>query len=259
MTPERVAAACADWIWVPDAARTVETDELLLVRFPDWFSRPLAVLRFEPRPPIDQAVADLVERARAFEVDELLWWVKLGAPAGIEERLLALGAVLDETLDVLALDLTQPPADLDVPAGLEVRWNTEAEAERDAQLVQTTVFGDDMPPEDEIDSAAARSAVDVPAGRGGALVAYLAGRSVGAAGLGVGGDVARLWGGSVVEDARRQGVYRALLAARLDYAREHALTVGLVKGRVQTSGPILRRAGFRGYGQERSYILPLRA
>ena len=50
-----------------------------------------------------------------------------------------------------------------------------------------------------------------------------------------------------------------MLAARLDYAAAHDMTMALVKGRVQTSGPILRRAGFGVYGQERSYRLTLAA
>jgi hypothetical protein len=33
--------------------------------------------------------------------------------------------------------------------------------------------------------------------------------------------------------------------------------MALVKGRVATSGPILRRAGFQAYGEERSYRLPV--
>jgi hypothetical protein len=33
--------------------------------------------------------------------------------------------------------------------------------------------------------------------------------------------------------------------------------MALVKGRVETSGPILRRAGFVAHGQERSYRVPL--
>ena len=53
--------------------------------------------------------------------------------------------------------------------------------------------------------------------------------------------VARLWGGAVLEAARGQGVYRALLGARLTYGAAHGATMGLVKGRVNTSGPILRR------------------
>jgi hypothetical protein len=38
-------------------------------------------------------------------------------------------------------------------------------------------------------------------------------------------------------------------------AREHGATLALVKGRVETSGPILRRAGFTAYGEERSYCV----
>jgi GNAT superfamily N-acetyltransferase len=71
------------------------------------------------------------------------------------------------------------------------------------------------------------------------------------------GGVARLWGGAVVENARGQGVYRALLAFRLDYGVAHGATMALVKARVETSGPILRRAGFVAYGQEVTYGVPL--
>jgi hypothetical protein len=42
--------------------------------------------------------------------------------------------------------------------------------------------------------------------------------------------------------------------ARLAIARSHGARLALVKGRVETSGPILRRAGFTAYGQERSYL-----
>jgi GNAT superfamily N-acetyltransferase len=67
--------------------------------------------------------------------------------------------------------------------------------------------------------------------------------------------VARLWGGGVIPEARGRGVYRTMVAARLKYAVENGATMALVKGRVETSGPILRRLGFDVYGQERSYIV----
>lgn len=259
MTPEDVAAACAAWTWVPESATTVETTELLLVRYPVWFTRPLELLRLEPRRPLDAVVAEVMERARTFDdVDELLWWVRLGSPAGLETAVVALGGVVEETLDVLALDLSEPAVDLDVEAEVELRWNTDVATERDSQLVQSIVFEDEMPPDEELESAARTAAETVLAGQGGCLVAYLDGRPVGAAGLAVGEHVARLWGGSVLEEVRGRGIYRALLSARLTYAREHGLTMGLVKGRVQTSGPILRRAGFSVFGQERSYVVPLR-
>jgi hypothetical protein len=40
-------------------------------------------------------------------------------------------------------------------------------------------------------------------------------------------------------------------------AREHGATLALVKGRVLTSAPILLRAGFADYGEERCYWLPI--
>ncbi len=50
---------------------------------------------------------------------------------------------------------------------------------------------------------------------------------------------------------------RAVLAERLRLARDHGATLALVKGRVLTSGPILLRAGFADYGEERCYWLPV--
>jgi GNAT superfamily N-acetyltransferase len=104
---------------------------------------------------------------------------------------------------------------------------------------------------------ATENAGNVPAGKGGAITAYLGGAPVGAGGLEVVDGVARLWGGGVIESARGQGVYRALLAARLEYAVAQGATMALVKARTDTSAPILLRAGFAAYGQESVYRVPL--
>ena len=69
--------------------------------------------------------------------------------------------------------------------------------------------------------------------------------------------VARLWGGSVVPALRGLGVYRAVLDARLAYAVTNGAVMALVKGKVDTSGPILRRVGFAAFGQEPHYTVPL--
>ena len=54
-----------------------------------------------------------------------------------------------------------------------------------------------------------------------------------------------------------RGSYRAVLAERLRLARDHGATLALVKGRVLISGPILLRAGFADYGEERCFWLPV--
>lgn len=86
-------------------------------------------------------------------------------------------------------------------------------------------------------------------------VAYLADVPVGAGGTSVDDGFARLRGGASVERARGRGVYRAVLGARMAWAREHGADAALVKGRVDTSAPILRRAGFTAYGEERRYLV----
>ena len=89
------------------------------------------------------------------------------------------------------------------------------------------------------------------------VVAYSGGEPVGSGGIAMADGVARLWGGAVRQEARRQGVYRAILAARLRYGAAHGATMALVKGRIETSAPILRQAGFAAYGQEIMYRVPL--
>jgi GNAT superfamily N-acetyltransferase len=70
------------------------------------------------------------------------------------------------------------------------------------------------------------------------------------------GEVAQLWGAVTLREHRRRGCYRAVLAERLRLARAHGATLALVKGRPETSGPILRRAGFTDCDTERCFWLP---
>jgi GNAT superfamily N-acetyltransferase len=237
----------------------VETDDYLLVRFPDYFDHQLELVRFHPAGPdadIADAVAEVLDRARQFGLPELWWMVKLDSPPGVPELLE--NSTLAETLDVLALDLSAGVPPLDGPAReVDVRWATDLPTVTDASRVGADVFGGSMPPQDRIAENARRDAVAVPAGEGGMVVAYADGIPVGTGGVSMIDGVARLWGGAVLESARGQGVYRALLAARLAYGVKHGASMALVKGRVQTSGPILRRAGFAVYGQEQIYRVPL--
>lgn len=230
MTPERVAAASDAWVYVPENATVVETDGYLLVRLPDWFEHPSALLRW--RPTLE--------------------------PAAVLDGLLAAGGGLrDEVLEVLALDLEPGPPDLSPPDGLALRWTTEPDVVRDAEEVSVRVFGGAVPPDDELAVMLERDRATIARGEGGIVVAYEGGRPLGFGGVSVVDGVARLWGGAVLDEARRRGVYRAVLAERIRYALAHGATMALVKSRVSTAGPILRRAGFAPYGQEWSYVVPL--
>lgn len=258
MSASSVAAASAAWVWIPDSSTVVRTDEYTIVRRPDYFPNPLYVTAFRPAGPIAEAVDAVLERAREFGLPELQWQLLLDSPAGLAEELSSHGGTVRLTLDVLARDLRGGASDLPPPAAdVTVNWETDVATALDGQAVAVTVFGGSLPPDDRIAQIAAENATTVPAGEGGALVAYAGGSPVGAGGLEIVDGVARLWGGAVIESARGQGIYRALLAARLDYAVTHGASMALVKGKIDTSGPILRRAGFTAFGQEPIYQVPL--
>lgn len=262
LSADNVVAASNAWAWIPDNATTAATPEYLLVRFPDYFDHPLELLRFNPAeesgPALATAVDLVLDRAREFGLPDLYWWVKLDSPRDVIDLLLARGGAVDETLDVLAVDLRAGVPELLPPVSeVTLRWATEVATHRHGTEVGVAVFGGSMPPEERLAQEAKRDSDTVRAGDGGMVVAYVDGAPVGSAGIAMADGVARLWGGAVLETARGQGVYRALLGARLKYGASHGATMGLVKGRVDTSGPILRQAGFAAYGQEISYRVPL--
>lgn len=259
LTAESVTAANNAWVWIPELLTTVAEDEQYkIARLPDYFDHQLTVLEFRPSGPLSAAVDAVLERARAFGLPKLRWEVRLGSPAELAAELTARGATLKVMLDVLAFDLLRrrpalPPASADVT----IRWATDFQTARDGSAVGVTGFGGTLPPDDRIEANAARDAATVPAGEGGMLVAYVNGLPAGSGGVAMVNGVARLWGGAVVPSARGQGVYRAVLDARLSYAVAHGAAIALVRGKIDTSGPILRRAGFAAYGREPVYDIPL--
>jgi GNAT superfamily N-acetyltransferase len=258
VSSESVVAASNAWTWIPDYATTAETDEYLLVRFPDYFDHPLELLRFHPARPVEDAIETALASARQFGLPVLYWMVRLDSPSGVPAALIARGATVDETLDVLARDLSGGAPDLPPPAAdVRLRWALDADTARDGSAVDAAVFGGSVAPEDRLAANAEHDVVAFPTGAGGTVVAYVDGAAVGSGGVTMNDGVARLWGGGVREPARGQGVYRAILGARLHYGAAHGATMALVKGRIETSGPILRQAGFTAYGQEVIYKLPL--
>jgi GNAT superfamily N-acetyltransferase len=260
LTEAAVAAASAAWIWVPDNATVIEGNEYTILRLPDWFEYPLSVLSVEPSGPdrLGPVVDAVLARARSLGPSELQWQVKMADPAGLAAELTARGAKVNVTLDVLARDLSGGVPVLPPPAAeVSVRWATDLATARDGEVVQVAGFGGTVPPDERLERRAAKDADAVPAGEGGLMVAYTGGAAVGSGGIALVDGVARLWGGVVVPAARGTGIYRAVLSARMAYAVDHGATMALVKGKIDTSGPILRRAGFESFGQETVFRISL--
>jgi hypothetical protein len=251
LDPERVRAEAAAWVWHPPEARTVDTDEFLLIAYPPHFSDPTVATRWNSERPADELIDDVLDAAHGLGRESVNFFELSEAtrPADLEPRLRERGAELTETLAVLALDLTAGLPDLAVPPDLEVRRITDVDDLRAADHVDVAAFGGSHADEESLAASASRLGDDHR------YLVLRDGVAVGAAGLTVAGETLRLWGGAVVPEARHTGAYRALLDRRLREGVAAGATMALVKGRVETSAPVLLRAGFEAYGQVRALRL----
>jgi GNAT superfamily N-acetyltransferase len=154
-------------------------------------------------------------------------------PAGLVDRLHALGLV-DDDPDALAIGmvLVEPPA-LEPPPGIEVRRAETAEDRLAAARIAAAAFGGPEPTE-----------APPPTGdRNAVYVAYADGRPVARASASFGPRAVTLFGGATLPEARGRGAYRALVAARWRDAVERG-TPALVTQAGAMSRPILQRVGF---------------
>jgi hypothetical protein len=285
-TAAAVQQAADEWVWVPPDAAQVVTDSYQLIAYPRYFQHPTQVAWSASKRPAGELIDEVTAHVREWGRETVCWWVRADTrPADTEAVLQARGAVLSETVQVLGYDLADGLPDVGLPGGLAGTAFAElplaARPEPDARPptvagladVRAKLVDDDrtlrasyLVNAEVWDERHDRSATEIGAELAGIrgnlaawsdfrVVVYADDEPAAAGGCGLVGDVARLWGAGTRVAFRGRGLYRVLLAARIGLAREHGASLALVKGRVETSGPILRRAGFTAYSQERSYCL----
>ena len=151
----------------------------------------------------------------------------------------------------------------------------DADVLREAHREDSEVFLKPMPSEEEISGYAEeieelerRQRGEPP--RAGSLVlrfvAYMDtereardGReTIAAAGAEIVGETVRLWGAGTLEEFRGRGAYRTLVVERCRVAHALGATLALTKANIGTSGPTLKRAGFRSVDTESRHVLTLR-
>lgn len=252
-TREAVLRASADWVWTPEGTREAATDDYRLVAYPAWTGFPPEVVRCRARS-AGTVIGTVTEQVRAWGSDRVTWRVAEDTePADLEEHLRRRGAEPTETVDVLALDLAGGMPELGPHDGVRCVLVDDEATVRAAAAVATEVWG--TPPLDEERLAHELAALEQASAF--KVVGYVDDEPVVTGGCTLADGVARLWGAATRPEHRGRGAYRAALARRLAVARDRGASLALVKGRVETSGPILRRAGFAPYGQERQWLLML--
>jgi GNAT superfamily N-acetyltransferase len=87
------------------------------------------------------------------------------------------------------------------------------------------------------------------------FAAVVNGETVGTSGLFIKGDHAYLVAAQVLPEFRGRGVYRALVAARLEFLARMGITLAVTHAREATSAPILEHLGFETVFRSKCYLL----
>lgn len=248
--PADVQARVEQWVWIPDEAQTVETDDYTIIAYPAHYPDPTVALRWSGDRPAAELVDEVLETARGLGRDAVWFYDVDESTDDLERTLRDRGAELTETLAVLALDLGEPRPDIPVPDDLELRPIRTLDDAIALERLDAEVFGGRVRAEEDVAAEHEAKGPD-PSW----VLAFRDGELVGCAGSTIAGDSVRLWGSGVAESARHTGVYRALLDHRLRAGAAAGARVALVKGRVETSAPSLLRSGFERFGEVRAYRL----
>jgi hypothetical protein len=259
VTRESVLRASDAWVWVPDGAQGLNVAGVRVIDYPDW-----AHMGFRATPTtVERPVADIVDEIQHAAAErgrsEVSWWISPSTTPALEERLIAAGAVQTEELEIVAYDMFDGPPEISIPADVDCRLVSDPATLDDAEQVAAVVWGGNPSSGERREQQLQQLGGPLDTDHGFRVVAYLADRPIATAGCEIAGDVARLYGGGTLPEARGRGGYRATVRRRLEIAWQHGARIGLVQARVGTSMPILKRLGFKAYGTGRLYALPVSA
>ena len=255
---QAVLRAFEEWVWCPDGSEVIEVAEYRLAFWPSGFGGAAHVERIAANRAARELVDEINGLARARGVGEVIWCVSpLTRPAGLAEELVEQGATVRTESALMSRPVPgNGQLNLGPTPGVTVHRVTDLERLTDFRRISAAVFVQPMPDDDALAAEAARIDPDDPTGC--RFVAYVDGVAAGTGGIGIptpGGAV--LFGGATLPALRRRGAHRAVLAARARWAYDHGADVMLVKGRLATSAPTFRRAGFVSHGSVRELAAQL--
>jgi GNAT superfamily N-acetyltransferase len=193
----------------------------------------------DPEGAIDRILGPL--QRRGLPVSWSVW--PTARPADLGARLLGRGFAAYDPSPGMVVDLARLPADLPVPAGLEIRPVADAESRRMWLGVVSETHGFSPVLREAFRTAHARSggAAAAPITH---LVATRAGTAVGAASVVAVGGIAGIgWVGTPPE-ARRQGIGAAVSLEALRRGRDMGCTIGGLWASPLGTG-VYRRLGFQ--------------
>ncbi|MBP3977478.1 GNAT family N-acetyltransferase [Microbacterium sp. BLY] len=253
-TEAEVLRAAAGWAWFPRGSEHVR-DELLLVRYPERFGGGVRGSQVTSTRPAAEVLDGALARTRAWGETVFTFWTNPADAPDLEDELRCRGAVHFDTVTVFARPTTG--AAVDVPPGVTAEVVRTRAQLREVDAINVPVWEQQPLDEDGLDAEFDELTAALSTGEGFRVLGRIHGRAVSTGGCTIVDGFARLWGAATLDADRGRGVYRAVLAERLRQSAARGAGTALVKGRVATSAPILARAGFTRYGEERGYRLTL--
>jgi hypothetical protein len=282
-TEETVLRESERWVHIPRGGWRIEDERRLLVHLPERWGTSRVWRSWAAD---EELAGDLIEETlddvRAAGGARILWHTgDRVAPPFMDECLARHGFRTAEKLEVLAFCLVDGRERrlprIDVPEDLSVELVRDAEVLGEALRVDSEVFRSPPPTGGEFSEYAGeleklrRRERGEPSKEGTSLAMRFAAyvnhspRSggenprgiVAAAGAQIVGETLRLWGAGTRQTFRGRGAYGALVLERCRVGRHLGATLALAKANVATSGPILKRAGFRPFSTERRHMLEI--
>lgn len=248
-----IAAAFTDWLWLPEGSQVWSVPGGRLVRYPPYVGRRMHAVASPPPGDEDAALSEVSRRCREIGESEVRWHVAdRPATAVFRDLLRKRGGAVEETLDQLAFTGTPPGTG---SSGLAVLPVLDAGSARALDHIDHVVFDEKPASAQRLRDLVEECRRQWEARSDARFVAWRGEDPLGSGGLSRSDEVLRLWGGATLPAARRQGVYGAVLRERLRLGWEWGTTLALVRGRIETSAPILRRIGFVRVGRELSFVL----
>lgn len=251
-TVDEILAASAAWVWFPRDSEH-EREHLLLVRDPERFGGGVRGSQVESSLSPAEVVDHALERTRAWGAQRFTFWTSSADRPDLEEELRRRGAEHIDTVAVFARPLDG--ATVDVPADVTVEVVRTLEQVRAVDTVNVPVWQQRPLDAEGLQAEFAEVTAALEAREGFRVLARIGDRAVSTGGCTIDDGFVRLWGASTLATDRGRGAYRAVLAERLRRSATWGAKTALVKGRISTSAPILARAGFTHYGDERAYRL----
>lgn len=253
-TTDDILQASAAWVWCPRDGEQEKSD-LHLVRYPSRFGGGVRASQVDSTADAATVLDRAIARTRAWEETQLTVWTSASDSPDLEEELRRRGAEHVDTVAVFALAIEE--LSVDVPAGATAEVVRTLEQVREVDSINVPVWEQAPLDEDGLRVELSEISAALQAGQGFRVLGRLDGEAVSTGGCTIVDGFARLWGAATLASARGRGAYRAVLAERLRVSAELGARTALVKGRITTSAPVLARAGFRHYGDERAYRLTL--